>query len=181
MGMDDKTINDDEDAIMESRMIHKMHRCATYDLTQPAMDAYTALELSTVNGAKVCGFGETLGTLAPGMKADAILVDLDHISDDPWLDPRADIIEAFLQRGLGRDVSSVVVAGKVVVRERRFQQLDIEALFREVRAFCASGVSDAQHQRMAQLQRLKPYVQAWYESWEDGMVDEPFYRFNSRR
>lgn len=181
MGMDDKTINDDEDAIMESRMIHKMHRCATYDLTQPAMDAYTALELSTVNGAKVCGFGETLGTLAPGMKADAILVDLDHISDDPWLDPRADIIEAFLQRGLGRDVSSVVVAGKVVVRERRFQQLDIEALFREVRAFCASGVSDAQHQRMAQLQRLKPYVQAWYEGWEDGMVDEPFYRFNSRR
>lgn len=180
MGMDDKTINDDEDAIMESRMIHKMHRCATYDLTQPAMDAYTALELSTINGAQVCGFGDTLGTLKPGMKADAILVDLDNISDDPWLDSRADIIEAFLQRGLGRDVSSVVVGGKVVVRERQFQQLDVESLFREVRNFCSRGISDAQRERMAELQRLKPYVHAWYQGWHDTMLDDPFYRFNSR-
>lgn len=180
MGMDDKTINDDEDAVMETRMVHKMHRCATYDLTQPAMDAYTALELSTVNGAEVCGFGGLLGTLAPGMKADAILVDLDTISDDPWLDPRADIIEAFLQRGLGRDVSSVVVGGRVVVQERRFQTMDVEALFHEVRSFCARGIPDAQRERIAQLQRLKPYVHAWYAGWEDHMLDAPFYRFNSR-
>ncbi|MDR3004661.1 MAG: amidohydrolase family protein, partial [Acidovorax sp.] len=157
MGMDDKTINDDEDAIMEARMVHKMHRCATYDLRSPAMDAYTALEIATVNGAQVCGFGDQLGTLMPGMKADAVLVDLDQISNDPWLDDRADIIEAFLQRGMGRDVSSVVVGGKVVVQERQFQQLDVEALFREVRDFCARGITDAQRERVAQLQRVKPY------------------------
>ena len=180
MGMDDKTINDDEDAIMEARMVHKMHRCATYDLREPAMDAYTALEIATVNGAQVCGFGEVLGTLAPGMKADAVLVDLDNISNDPWLDERADIIEAFLQRGLGRDVSSVVVGGKVVVHERRFEQLDVDALFREVRDFCARGIPDAQRDRVAQLQRLKPYVHAWYDGWHEDMFDEPFYRFNSK-
>ena len=43
MGMDDKTINDDEDAVMEVRMIHKLHRLATFDLEAPALDAYTAL------------------------------------------------------------------------------------------------------------------------------------------
>lgn len=180
MGMDDKTINDDEDAIMETRMVHKMHRCSTYDLREPAMDAYTALEIATVNGAQVCGFGSTLGTLSPGMKADAILVDLDNISNDPWLDERADKIEAFLQRGMGRDVANVVVGGKLVVEDRKFQMLDVDALFREVRDFCSHGISEAQRERIAHLQRLKPYVHAWYEGWHDDMFNEPFYRFNSR-
>lgn len=180
MGMDDKTINDDEDAIMEARMVHKMHRCSTYDLRAPAMDAYTALEIATVNGAQVCGFGNTLGTLLPGMKADAVLVDLDNVCNDPWLDDRADIIEAFLQRGIGRDVSSVIVGGKVVVQERQFQQLDVEALFREVRDYCEKGLTEAQRNRISQLQRLKPYVHAWYEGWHKEMFTEPYYCFNSR-
>ena len=144
------------------------------------MDAYTALEIATVNGAQVCGFGSTLGTLSPGMKADAILVDLDNISNDPWLDERADKIEAFLQRGMGRDVANVVVGGKLVVEDRKFQMLDVDALFREVRDFCSHGISEAQRERIAHLQRLKPYVHAWYEGWHDDMFNEPFYRFNSR-
>lgn len=180
MGMDDKTINDDEDAIMETRMVHKVHRVSTFDLSQPAMDAYTALEIATVNGAQVCGFESSLGTLQVGAPADAVLVDLDRIADDPWLDPRADIVEAFLQRGLRQDVSSVVVGGKVAVRERRFTQLDVEALFREVRDFCARGIPEAQVQRVADLQRLKPYVHAWYRGWSESVMDEPYYRFNSR-
>ncbi len=36
MGLDDKTINDDEDAVMELRMLHKLHRVPSYDLRTPA-------------------------------------------------------------------------------------------------------------------------------------------------
>jgi len=180
MGMDDKTINDDEDAVMEMRMVHKMHRCASYDLRSPALDAYEVLEMATVNGAQVCGFGDGLGTLQPGSKADAILVDLEGISQDPWLDGRADLMEAFLQRGLGRDVATVVVGGKVAVRDRRFMQLDVEALFCEVRDYCARGLTDAQRERLARLGQLKPYMQDWYAGWHEDQFEEPFYRFNSR-
>src|SRR5262245_1483565 len=35
MGLDDKTINDDEDAVMELRMLHKLHRVPSYDLRTP--------------------------------------------------------------------------------------------------------------------------------------------------
>src|SRR5437867_3623022 len=38
MGLDDKTINDDEDAIMELRMLHKLHRVPDFDLRTPALD-----------------------------------------------------------------------------------------------------------------------------------------------
>jgi len=30
------------------------------------------------------------------------------------------------------------------------------------------------------LQKIKPYVQAWYRTWHQTMVDQPFYRVNSR-
>jgi cytosine/adenosine deaminase-related metal-dependent hydrolase len=106
MGMDDKTINDDEDAVMEVRMLHKLHRLHSFDLTAPPLDAYAAIEMATINGARVCGFEGETGALQPGMKADAIVVDLGRVERDPWIDPRLDPIEGFVQRALGEDVRS---------------------------------------------------------------------------
>ncbi len=68
MGLDDKTINDDEDAVMEVRMMHKVHRLHSFELTTPAMSAYDALEIATVNGARAAGFAREVGALLPGMK-----------------------------------------------------------------------------------------------------------------
>jgi 5-methylthioadenosine/S-adenosylhomocysteine deaminase len=180
MGMDDKTINDDEDAVMEVRMVHKIHRLATFELTEPALDAYTALEIATVSGARVCGFAEYAGVLAPGAAGDAILVDLDHIADDPWLDPGLDVIEAFVQRGLGRDVATVVIGGQVVMEDRVVRSIDVEALYREVRAVCAQGLTPAQRERAELLRLLKPHVQAWYRGWEEPVMGTPWYPVNSR-
>ena len=51
IGMDDKTINDDEDIIMELRMMHKMHRVPDYYLDTPALNALTVLKMATRNSA----------------------------------------------------------------------------------------------------------------------------------
>jgi 5-methylthioadenosine/S-adenosylhomocysteine deaminase len=180
MGLDDKTINDDEDAIMELRMIHKVHRVQTFDLATPALDAYEAFEIATVNGARVCGFAGAAGTLTPGAKADAVLVDLARVENAPWLDPRSDIVEAFVQRALGSDVATVVVGGRVVVEDGIFRTLDVDALFAEVRTFCERGLPREHQERADMLARIKPYMQRWYQGWEEGVVREPFYRMNSR-
>ncbi len=180
MGMDDKTINDDEDAVMELRMIHKVHRLSTFDLSEAPLDAYEAFEIATLNGARVCGFEGESGALVPGMKADAVLVDLDRVENEPWLDPRSDPAEAFVQRAMGVDVATVVIGGRPVMEERRLLLLDVDALFAEVREYCAKGLS-AEHQRRADtLAKIKPYAQSWYRQWHEGMLDEPFYRVNSR-
>jgi 5-methylthioadenosine/S-adenosylhomocysteine deaminase len=180
MGMDDKTINDDEDAVMEVRMIHKIHRLASFELTEPAMDAYTALQIATTNAARVCGFENRLGALAPGMKADAILVDLDRVALDPWIDPDLDIVEAFVQRALGADVATVVIGGRVVMEDRVLRTIDVEAIYKEVREYCARGLSAEQRARADILRRIKPYVQAWYRDWEKPVLGTPFYAINSR-
>ena len=179
MGLDDKTINDDEDAVMELRMIHKVHRVDTFDLTGRPLDPYEAFEIATVNGAKVSGFGGETGALMPGMKADAVLVDLKRVEREPWLDPRSDIIEAFVQRALGEDVRTVVIGGRVVMEDRKLGMLDVDALFREVRTFCERGLPPEHQARAAQLARIKPYMHAWYRGWHEGMVDRPYYRMNS--
>src|SRR6266404_278780 len=180
MGLDDKTINDDEDAVMELRMMHKVHRLATYELTEAPMDAYEAFEIATLNGARVCGFEGVTGTLAPGMKADAVLVDLERVENEPWLDPRSDIVEAFVQRAMGSDVDTVVIGGKLAMLEGKPQMLDVDALFREVREFCSKGLPEEHRKRADMLARIKPYAQKWYKGWDSPMVNEPFYRVNSR-
>jgi hypothetical protein len=39
-------------------------------------------------------------------------------------------------------------------------------------------VDDAQRQEF--FRKIKPYVQAWYDTWHESMLDQPFYRVNSR-
>jgi cytosine/adenosine deaminase-related metal-dependent hydrolase len=178
MGLDDKTINDDEDAVMELRMLHKLHRVPSYDLTTPPLDAREVLAMGTLNGARALGFAGRLGTLAPGMKADAILVDLDRTLEDPWLTDELDIVEAFMHRAMGQDVATAVIGGRVVMEDRRFLTVDVPALYGAIRA-AAKAIGEAQRQRAAMLQRLRPYYQRWYNDWLGGET-RPFYVLNSR-
>jgi cytosine/adenosine deaminase-related metal-dependent hydrolase len=161
-------------------MLHKLHRLHSFDLTAPALDAYAALEMATVNGARVCGFDGETGALLPGMKADAIVVDLARTERDPWIDPRLDPVESFVQRARGEDVRTVIIGGRVVMEDRRVLTMDVEALHREVREFCARPLLPEQATRAVMLARIKPYAQAWYRTWHEGMVDSPFYAVNSR-
>src|SRR5438067_6916844 len=133
MGLDDKTINDDEDAIMELRMLHKLHRVPDYDLRTPALDAYDVLRMGTLNGARAVGFGGQIGALKPGMKADMILVDLDRVLRDPWMTDELPIAEAFVHRAMGEDVNTAIVGGRGVMQDGRLTTLDVDALYREIR------------------------------------------------
>ena len=64
LGIDDKGINDDDDAIMELRMIYYLHRVPGFDLGHtPALEAFDVLRMGTTNAARVCGFEGELGTL----------------------------------------------------------------------------------------------------------------------
>jgi cytosine/adenosine deaminase-related metal-dependent hydrolase len=180
LGLDDKGINDDEDAIMELRMVHKMHRLACFDLAaSKALDAFDVLRIGTVNGARVLGFGETLGALAPGMKADAILVDLDEILEDPWWSGDLDVAEMFVHRAKGHHVDTVVVGGKVVIENRAFKTIDVPALWAEVRKVASRGLSPAQVEFAGLMREIKPHAQAWYARWQKPFGD-PYYRVNAR-
>ena len=180
LGIDDKSINDDEDAIMELRLIHRLHRVSGFDLTNtPALDAFDVLKMGTINAARVCGFEGELGAIKPGMKADVILVDLQEILQDPWASSDLNIAEVFIHRAKGVHVNTVIIGGKVVMEDREFQTIDVQQLYEEVRKQASKGISPEQRKFAESLQRIKPYYHKWYEGWEK-MDYKPFYIMNSR-
>jgi 5-methylthioadenosine/S-adenosylhomocysteine deaminase len=179
LGIDDKGFNDDDDPFTELRMIYKLHRVASFELKAPPLSASDVFAMGTVNAARVCGYGKETGTLKPGAAADMILIDLAEISEDPWMSPEISILEAVMQRGLGRHVNTVIVGGQVVIEDRKFLLLDIEEIYREARKAAAVGLTEEQRRFATQLSRLKPYMQSWYAEWLD-FKTQPFYILNSR-
>ena len=181
MGMDEKGINDDEDPFMEMRMIYFLHRHAGISLTEcPALSPYEVLRLATVNGARPTGFAGEIGALRPGMKADMILVNTQEILNAPCMLPGFDMGEVVLRRGLGRYTDTVIVGGEKIMEHRKLLKIDLEALYQEVREQVSHGRTQAQLDREAFLERIRPYYQAWYNSWLENVELDPFYRFNSR-
>ncbi|MEY8402301.1 amidohydrolase family protein [Oscillospiraceae bacterium 44-34] len=182
LGIDEKGINDDEDPIMEMRMIYYLHRCPGTDLSSlPAVSPETVLQIATLNGAAPSGFAAQVGALRPGMAADLILVDMDDILNEPWVSPDAPIPWLFVRRALGRHVNTVIIGGKIIMEERNIKTIDLEALYDQVRQAASLGRMPKQLENEAFLQRIKPYYQAWYNAWLKDLEFEPYYFFNSRQ
>ena len=73
--------------------------------------ASQAIEMATVNGAKALGLQAEIGSLAPGMKADLVLHDLDR----PEWRPLLNSVNQLVWSADGRGVHSVWVDGRRVV------------------------------------------------------------------
>jgi 5-methylthioadenosine/S-adenosylhomocysteine deaminase len=72
---------------------------------------------------------DDLGRLAPGAKADILLIDLDHIGAGMYADP----IKALVDAGSGRDVDTVIVDGKVLVQGHRLTRVDEAEVYAKAR------------------------------------------------
>ena len=129
LGTDECGLNDDKDMIQEMRLLHKIHRLPGTDFVP--LTSGQVFEMATTNAAKVIGWGGSIGSLEPGMKADMVLMDLRNI-EEPFLDPNVPLLDAFLNRGRGVDVDTVIVEGEVVMRGRQFIRFDKEALYKEI-------------------------------------------------
>jgi 5-methylthioadenosine/S-adenosylhomocysteine deaminase len=94
------------------------------------LSAEQAIGIATAGGAATAGLGETLGSIRPGMKADLVLLDL----GDPSFVPFNSAARQVVFSETGRAVETVIVEGRVVVRDRRMTTVDETALQRELAA-----------------------------------------------
>ena len=82
------------------------------------------LEAATVGSARALGFGSDIGRIAAGYKADIVLLDLAHVNWMPLNDPTNQIVHT----EDGSAVHSVMVGGRMVVRNRQIVGVDMPAL-----------------------------------------------------
>jgi len=101
-----------------------------HDRDPAAMPAASALDLATRGGGRVLGRPD-LGTLAPGSRADMVLVNLDDSVFGP-LHQDAHLTEHVVWSGSSRLVTDVWVAGRRVVAEGRCLTVDVGEARRQV-------------------------------------------------
>jgi 5-methylthioadenosine/S-adenosylhomocysteine deaminase len=90
--------------------------------------AHEALRHATLGNARTAGLGARLGAIRPGCKADLLLLDLDDLAYLPFNSAARQLVYS----ETGRGVETVIVDGRVVVRDRRITTIDEAALRREV-------------------------------------------------
>jgi cytosine/adenosine deaminase-related metal-dependent hydrolase len=90
--------------------------------------AHEVLRHATLGNARTAGLAGSLGALKPGYKADMVLIDLNDVAYLPYNSAARQLVYT----EAGRGVESVVVDGRMVIKDRRVQTIDEDALRREV-------------------------------------------------
>lgn len=90
--------------------------------TADPLRAAEVFAVATVSGAEAIG-AET-GTLQPGRPADLVVLDT---TSPAWI-PRGDLAQQLVWGAVANTVRDVVVAGRVVVQNRKITTVDVEAV-----------------------------------------------------
>ena len=85
-----------------------------------ALPAKQAVEMATINGARALHLEKIIGSLEAGKKADLILVD----TGAPHATPMYDVYSELVYALKASDVRTVVIAGKIVMRDRQMLTLE---------------------------------------------------------
>jgi 5-methylthioadenosine/S-adenosylhomocysteine deaminase len=123
--------------------------------TERWLDAVTVWHLATAGSARVLGRSGELGAIAPGMRADLVLLDANSV----FLRPLADPVNALVYAETGAGVKTVLVDGRVVVDGGRVTTVDENRIY--ARAQAAADRQRAQSApAWALADRLAPHIAA---------------------
>ena len=124
LGTDSAASNNNLDLLEEMRTCALLHKLVSLDST--VLPAYQVLEMATRQGSKVLGLEKT-GSIQPGYKADLIMMDLHKPHLIPLHDPVANVVYA----AQSSDIKTVIVDGKIVMKDRKILTFDEEKILFE--------------------------------------------------
>lgn len=117
------TVGLGSDSFSSGDMIRQLHDTSFHRdlaLDVNVMDAPDALEMATIGSARACLLEHVTGSLEPGKRADLIMVDMSGLH---WR-PRRHPVRAFVELAHPEDVRTVIVDGRVLMRDRRLAGID---------------------------------------------------------
>jgi 5-methylthioadenosine/S-adenosylhomocysteine deaminase len=126
IGTDGCASNNDLDLFQEMDTLAKIHKVHTMDPT--VMDAVTVTTMATSGGGKVLAMEDRIGSLTPGKQADIIILDTRR----PHMVPMYNVYSHLVYVFSGGDVRTTIVAGQVLMKDRRFLSLDVNQVMADV-------------------------------------------------
>ncbi len=101
--------------------------------------ATRALRMATIDGAKLLGWDDEIGSIEAGKKADFVLFDLEHFE---WV-PYGDAVQAVVYSASPASIAQTWVDGRALYRDGKVQTLDEKPLRQEARDRAAAIVKRA--------------------------------------
>jgi 5-methylthioadenosine/S-adenosylhomocysteine deaminase len=161
VGMDGASLSDRGDYFTDLRLCRALHFDADGALT--SRDVWRMVFRA---GARATFWGDAIGQLAPGCLADALIVRLAEEPTVAPVDPASDLLDRLLRETTPADVRTVVVGGRVVLRDGRSTLVDEDAILRRIEAAAAAADAGAVGERRRLLAAVEEAVASFYATWE---------------
>jgi 5-methylthioadenosine/S-adenosylhomocysteine deaminase len=125
--------------------------------------AHQALRHATLGNARTAGLEHELGALKPGYRADLILIDLNDVAYLPYNSAARQLVYT----ESGRGVKSVIIEGRVVIKDGKAMTLDEEALRREVTSLMRHFIADYDAVVTSRKRALPYLLEAQRSVWRE--------------
>jgi 5-methylthioadenosine/S-adenosylhomocysteine deaminase len=121
--------NNDLDLMEEIDLAAKLAKISKMDPL--ALGAKDVVAMATIDGARAVHMDKEIGSLEAGKKADLLLISLNEPNAVPMYDIYAEIAYSLK----GSDVDTVVIGGRVVMRDRKLLTVDEPAVLEKARDY----------------------------------------------
>jgi len=121
--------NNDLDLMEEIDLAAKLAKITK--MNPLALNALAVVEMATIDGARALHMEKEIGSLEQGKKADVILISLDEPNAVPMYDIYAQIAYALK----GSDVKTVMVGGRVLMRDRKLLTVNEDEAMAKAREY----------------------------------------------
>jgi 5-methylthioadenosine/S-adenosylhomocysteine deaminase len=127
LGTDGPASNNNQSLVREIQQLARLERVTNLDPT--CLSARELIRIATINGAKAYHLEQDLGSLECGKKADIQIIN----PDQPHWYPLYDSYNSIAYAMHSEDVESVIIDGKVVMRNRVLVNIDEQRILREMK------------------------------------------------
>jgi 5-methylthioadenosine/S-adenosylhomocysteine deaminase len=121
--------NNDLDLMEEIDLAAKLAKITR--MNPLALNAPSVVAMATIDGARALHMEKEIGSLETGKKADLIVIDL----DEPNAVPMYDVYSQIAYSLKGSDVETVMIGGRVVMRDRKLLTVDEQAAMAKAREY----------------------------------------------
>lgn len=118
-------------------MVAGMFKDSRMDST--LVGAQKALRMATIDGARMMGWGDKVGSIEVGKQADFVLFDMDHFEWVPYGDP----LQAVVYSASPASIAQTWVDGRALYSDGKVHTLDEKSLHAEARERAAAVVKRA--------------------------------------
>jgi len=129
LGTDGAAANNDLDLLAEAQTAALLAKGISGDAK--AVNAFQALEMMTINGAKALGLGDQTGSIEQGKQADLCALDLGA----PETQPLYNVVSQLIYAASRRQFSDVWIAGKRLLDNGELTTIDLDAVINSARVW----------------------------------------------